>query len=297
MLQFLRRLIRPDERFDPNTLTPIERSLFESFAAIHAPNVLLLCVRLQLLNWLKVGSVASLAGMPSWFSRSRAAGAFVLEPKRIVGGEFSLPADAGRQLINGTADYGSQQIEVGFEVLETFQKIIFDPWPVPSGFEPPEEVKTSFMKVPDDRPFWERTGEQFPEFVSISEALLEFLDQPSHNRRQRVVLPVPSRQTVSQLDGVDLPESYSRLLSYSNGLRINNLMIWGTKSVGRRICEIKSTRYLYLGCDAGSMLVLKVEASAASDVVYRLPVHGRPVTTGHNVHSLCEHHLSRTHRE
>ena len=81
-------------------------------------------------------------------------------------------------------------------------------------------------------------------------------------------------------------------LAFANGIRVNELSIWGLDSGRNRVFTAHDGRYLYVGEDGEGLLALKLDEDAVTDEIFRVhAVSGELSGLGINVIELAEWNL------
>lgn len=277
---------------DPNALAPFEVSIFTAIVGAYVPNVVFLSLRLQLLEWLAVGSVKRISGLPDWWKRYSAGDQFVLSQQRLVGGIYSVPKELGPvELELGLLLEGHGRIPVTFVLDESVRTVAFRLPDPKSRHYPSGNVQLVKSQINDDRAYWQSRGDDHPEFQDLSKALLGFLSEEKPSRTTAVILPAPGLDEIGGIDGVSIAGStYGRLLRLANGIRVNSLLIWGSYTIGTRKFRVRDKDFLYIGDDGESLLALQVLDGAVGEEVHKVtPQSARGL--GRDVGRLCKEAL------
>ena len=269
------RLFRRGPHPDPNELQGFERAVFSALTREYLPNVGFLSLRLQLSEWIRVGSVHSLGGVPDWWRRRRAGCGFLMTQQRIVGGVFSLPREVCPQQLDFvlTGRARSDCVHIRFRVAEAVESVHLTIQGAPQhGYRYPaaDQYDVESPELGDDREYWHSIRAGGNRLERILEGVLEFLDKRDISDHDQVVLPARSDNATPVVAGVTVSGPYRELLRLANGIRVNEILIWGDSGAQERRVAIGSDEYLLIGDDGCDLLALEVRAGTCCDSVVTL---------------------------
>lgn len=281
MLDFFRRIFDPE---DNNSLTKIEKSILENVYREHFPNIKIVSLRLQLMDWLSVKKLASPPGVPDWLQRKRSQGVSVLCPKRFIGGVFSLPKEIGK-FSAAFSVVGQEVVEITVDQVVT--RVVYPETLRSQDLE--EILPARFLgELSDERVLWRRRAEEFEDYEALArraETLIaEAIPRPEHG----VVLPNPvGNELPSGIAGVKIVGEYARLLRFSDGIRINELLIWGSESSGQRGLKLSGRDWLIIGNDSERLYLLDATGGVAGGgEVFEIRGGGTPNGSGYDISGL-----------
>ena len=273
-----------------NELLPVERLVFETIVAGTYHSMTLVSLSRQLRTFLDYG-VGRVVDMPDWLQRELVWGHIVLRPGRYVGGEFGFATSAAPTwptfaLFADREFCGSVSFMVGQAILEIrfhFPGLARElQYPTAAAFA------AQAIQPSDERSYWGLRAREAPaDMKGVASEAAMIASRGSFGRD--VVVPTPYGTDQDSIAGLALPSSYRTLLTWANGVRVNDLTILGAEKLVGRAFEADHEQYLQIGDDDDWLYALKAEkGSVLADDVWSFP-HGsmKGRTAGLDVLGLC----------
>ena len=257
------------EQLDRDSLDPFETHLFQAIASQNHPNMDYISLKCELMNLLNLPEYV----MCNFIRYNSVGDVYIFKnsihspycrpnPEDNVASKISFP-------LRWHNYDGEQDGEVVCSLKSTVEKVEVCPDPVADSdsYPPVDALRVGSASLVDDRPYWEKQAEYFPELSHISDAILTSLKAGSAHGRRILAHPGVANLAMSTPFVLSVSDRY--VMGYANGIRINDLLLWpiGHRSpIGRRWGKKRGeARYYAIGNYNGDVLCVRVDSENRID--------------------------------
>ena len=232
--------------YNRNSLHPFERELLSAVEQAETHNILFMSIQAQLRHFLTL-KTNRIVGIPDWFSREYRDGCIIVRQQRYVGGECGPPPIEPKpsfclDILQHGDIIGKIQIDVDQAIRKIITQFKNEDIEYPASFD---GIGISVDEVSDEREYWFERRDllgRTSKLVSFSVESGIFMDN---------ILVCNPRSTVADsLLGISLCPSYQKLLRFCDGIRVNDLIVYGLLIKRNRLFEEEGCGYLKAGEDA-----------------------------------------------
>lgn len=256
---------------DPNSFTDFERVVLTSVTQMSWPrSFVALSLRYQLQAMLGA-RVGHFQGVRDWLGREVRGETLIIRPHRVIGGEYGMPPCEHETDVRVRFSVGGTRHLAGALTLR--QSIVRMEMPTAEAARGRLSLATAVsVELDDDLEYWRERRSLAGDLHAVADSALEALTVGRFLKNFVVAWPGLDSARVSLV--VPTGSSYGRLLCYANGIRINDLCVWGLVDPLRTF-EEGGRKYLYVGDDPKGLIGLRVSGVGAGDDLVRVHSSGR----------------------
>jgi len=264
--------------YDSNSLCDFERKIFREVLAQRQHNIGFISLKAQLEALLSFsGSVVK--GVPNAFVREFERRSIVLRQQRYIGANFGFVSNLFEEnmCIPFYTEYGWSG-SIVFTVAQCVSEIRsnFSLNQIPGGLLPEPTLKSGYplydrievLALPhcDQREYWNMISNSLNDLTPIASELKLILENGEF--RKNVIVPYIFTYQQKEVCGVILAKCYRALLRLSNGIRLNDLVIFGTHHFTNQIRGAQKDKLYVLGEDNHFEYGLAIESAVMQEKLY-----------------------------